>query len=740
MDTCRWSLLRSAFLSVLALAPSLLTTPAFAQGNGVPRPDHVVMVIDENKPFNRIVGVAAAPYINSLVQRGALFFSSYAIRHPSQPNYIALLSGSTHGVNDDNCVSRIQGENLGSELFGAGFTFAGYSESMPAVGFRGCSHGGYERKHNPWVNFTNVPPTANLPFTAFPSDFTQLPTLSIVVPNQRNDMHDGSVAEGDRWLETHLGPYIDWAMTHHSLFLLTWDEGKNGTDNRILTLMVGEQVQPGLYAERVDHYTVLRTLLEMYGLEPMGFATNRDPITSIWQEGAASSPITVRLSEPAPNGIHAGPATIPLVAEAGSSNGLITRVEFFERSRLLGIVTHAPFTLSSGSLAPGDYYFVAKATDATGARRTSATVPVHVFDPFPPVQGLYQGLAYPTNGVAAASSGSMTAQVSARGALTAQLRLGRRSVRLGGAFDSAGRAEIVTRLPRTPDNPPGVTNYLRASLALDLTNGTDRLEGTLSEWRLDGSGLLDSNVVASLVADRAVFLARTNPTRLAGRYTLLLAGSTQGVNSPGGDGSAAVTLAPNGSIRATGLLGDGTPFSTGAGLAKDGRWPFYVPVQGGSGTLIGWVQFTNATGLAEVELGGGLIWIQTALSNPRGKVYPDGFVTTTGVNGSGYTGATNSSHRILSWTAGLLTCEGGNLSGPFTNRIQLQANGAISGLERGAVTARLAERTGLWQGKTVDPFTSRPLLLRGAVWQSQNLAAGFFSGTNRTGRAVLTLE
>src|SRR5262245_33301714 len=212
---------------------------------GVPRPDHVLVVIEENKSFGAIIDSPSAPYINSLARRGALFISSFAITHPSQPNYLALFSGSTHGIGDDSCPHTLRGANLASELFDAGFSFAGYSESMPHAGSKGCTAGSYARKHNPWVNFTNVPASANLTFLDFPAQFSDLPTVAIVVPNLDNDMHDGSISRGDTWLRDHLDPYINWALTNNSLFLLTWDEGHNGSDNRIVTLAVGAMVQPG---------------------------------------------------------------------------------------------------------------------------------------------------------------------------------------------------------------------------------------------------------------------------------------------------------------------------------------------------------------------------------------------------------------------------------------------------------------------------------------------------------------
>ncbi|HEY7415588.1 MAG TPA: alkaline phosphatase family protein, partial [Ktedonobacteraceae bacterium] len=129
----------------------------------IQKPDHVVIVIEENHAYTQIIDSSSAPYINSLAAQGALFTNSHAVAHPSQPNYLALFSGSTQGITDDSCPHTFSGANLGSELIGAGLSFAGYSESSPKVGFTECTEGGvpiiddlYARKHAPWVNFTNV--------------------------------------------------------------------------------------------------------------------------------------------------------------------------------------------------------------------------------------------------------------------------------------------------------------------------------------------------------------------------------------------------------------------------------------------------------------------------------------------------------------------------------------------------------------------------------------------------------
>lgn len=259
-----------------------------SQVAAVPRPDHVVVVVMENHSSTNIIGNPAAPYINSLATSGASMTQSYAITHPSQPNYIALFSGSTNGVTGDSCPYTFSTPNLGAELIAAGLRFGGYSESMPSIGYTGCAVNNYARKHNPWVNFTNVPAASNLPLTSFPTDFSSLPTVSFVIPNLLNDMHDGTVAQADTWLQGQVDGYVTWAKQHNSILLLTWDEDDNRAGNQIPTLFVGAGITTGQYSEHIDHYTVLRTLQDAYGLAPIGASATADPILDIWTPPAGT--------------------------------------------------------------------------------------------------------------------------------------------------------------------------------------------------------------------------------------------------------------------------------------------------------------------------------------------------------------------------------------------------------------------------------------------------------------------
>jgi phospholipase C len=275
---------RFGLLACLVLAGAGLTTAGAASAATVPpRFDHIVVVMEENHSFDDIIGSTSAPYINSLAAQGASFTDSFAVTHPSQPNYVALFSGSTQGLTSDSCPHTFTGDNLGNQVRTAGLSFTGYSESLPADGSTVCTSGEYARKHSPWTNFSDLPTTVNKKFSEFPTDFTTLPTVSFVIPNLLDDMHDGTIAEGDTWLRTNLDAYVQWASAHNSLLIVTWDEDDNSQNNQIPTLFVGAHVTPGNYTEHITHYNVLRTLEDAYGLAHLGNSATATPITDVWQ-------------------------------------------------------------------------------------------------------------------------------------------------------------------------------------------------------------------------------------------------------------------------------------------------------------------------------------------------------------------------------------------------------------------------------------------------------------------------
>jgi phosphatidylinositol-3-phosphatase len=275
--------------SVAALAAVAITTHGSApavrtDASSIPVPAHIVVVMEENHSYSDIIGnTSQAPYFNTLAGQGALLTSSHAVTHPSEPNYMALFAGSTFGLSADTCPAN-EGNtaNLGSELLASGGTFKGYSEGLPKTGSTTCSSGSYARKHSPWINFSNVPTSDSVALTSFPTDYSTLPNLSFVIPNLDDDMHDGTITAADTWLKNKLSAYATWAKSNNSLLIVTWDEDDYTENNQVPTIIVGQSVKTGHYTETVNHYNLLATLEQIYGLTRVGSSASATPITDIW--------------------------------------------------------------------------------------------------------------------------------------------------------------------------------------------------------------------------------------------------------------------------------------------------------------------------------------------------------------------------------------------------------------------------------------------------------------------------
>jgi hypothetical protein len=301
--------------SLVLIAVVVLSVRAFAQSSDsagrhaeLPKFDHIVVVVEENKYYGQVIGSDAAPYINNVLKaEGANLTRMYAEEHASEGNYFWMFSGSNQGVGYADVIPGkrthrvypFKTDNLGRQLFAKGFTFRGYAEDLPHVGSTVVARGHYARKHVPWISFGNIPQgsnpdsSTNLQFDQFPSDFSKLPTVAFVIPNLVNDMHDPgnrpqvAVKNGDDWLKKHIDAYYQWAKTHNSLLVVTFDESDDPTgfvgltdpaskyidiENRIPTIFAGAHVKPGDYAEAkgVTHVNLLRTIEAIYGLDRSG--------------------------------------------------------------------------------------------------------------------------------------------------------------------------------------------------------------------------------------------------------------------------------------------------------------------------------------------------------------------------------------------------------------------------------------------------------------------------------------
>ncbi|HUI65473.1 MAG TPA: alkaline phosphatase family protein, partial [Bacteroidota bacterium] len=301
------SLALSCFLVLGARLYAQSADSTAGQGD-LPRFDHIVIVVEENKYYDQVIGKESAPYINGVLRaEGANLTHMFAEEHNSEGNYFWLFSGSNQGVGYLDVVpSRrthrvypFQTPNMGQELLQKGFTFRGYAEDLPATGSTVAKSGHYVRKHVPWISFGNIPQgsdpalSTNLQLRQMPADYSKLPTVCFVIPNLVDDMHDpGShpdiaVKNGDAWLKKNIDPYYQWAKGHNSLLILTFDESDDPSgyvgltdpssryvdiQNKIPTIFAGAHVRHGDYEEGigVTHVNILRTIEAIYGLHPSG--------------------------------------------------------------------------------------------------------------------------------------------------------------------------------------------------------------------------------------------------------------------------------------------------------------------------------------------------------------------------------------------------------------------------------------------------------------------------------------
>jgi phospholipase C len=255
-----------------------------------PVPDfaHIIVVVFENKDESQIIGSDDAPTFNQFAQRYARLSRYTAVTHPSLPNYLALVSGSTHGIHSDCTSCIVNAPNLSDTLRRAGRSWKTYAENLPRPGYTGAFRGRYAKKHNPFLYFRDVvrnPARRNriVPLTQLALDLhaRALPDFSLVVPNMCNSMHDCSVETGDAWLRRLLPPLLELPKT--AVFVV-FDEGRTRGGNRVPALVLGTAVRPGVQSAQVTgHYGLLRTVEAAWGLPLLGNSARAAPITGIWR-------------------------------------------------------------------------------------------------------------------------------------------------------------------------------------------------------------------------------------------------------------------------------------------------------------------------------------------------------------------------------------------------------------------------------------------------------------------------
>ena len=275
----------SAGATVPTTAPRAVSVPDFR---------HVVIVVFENHEASSIAGNPDAPTFSALARRYAALTDYTAVAHPSLPNYLALVSGSTQGISSDcwNCIVRAR--SLADTLAAAGKTWKTYAEDLPYPGFTGGSAGRYAKKHDPFLYFRDVAGSLArrnrvVPYTQLARDVAthRLPDFSLVIPNLCDDMHDCSVATGDAWLKAHIVPLLGSPEVRRSVVFVVFDEGTSDTGGggRVEALALGPTVRPGSrFTRATNHYGLLRTIEDAWGLPRLGLSRKGTPVGGIWRK------------------------------------------------------------------------------------------------------------------------------------------------------------------------------------------------------------------------------------------------------------------------------------------------------------------------------------------------------------------------------------------------------------------------------------------------------------------------
>lgn len=266
--------------------PSPAPSAPGSTSSGIPPFEHIYVIVMENKEYGSVIGRTDAPFINDLAAQYVLATNYTAVSHPSEPNYLALFSGSTQGVADDG-IHNLPGENLADQIEAAGKTWRVFAENDRTDCFKGLvavngedGQGTYARKHNPAISFTNISgsPARCANITDLHHFDPAAANYELIVPNLCHDMHDCSVALGDSFLKDLVSRILSRQEWQESgLLFIVWDEGTSGVGGggHVPLLAVSNLARKGFrYGAPANHYSLLRTIEDAWGMPCLNLACN----------------------------------------------------------------------------------------------------------------------------------------------------------------------------------------------------------------------------------------------------------------------------------------------------------------------------------------------------------------------------------------------------------------------------------------------------------------------------------
>jgi len=261
--------------------------------------DHVLVIVLENQDQEVAI---SDPYLKSLAGQGANLTDFHGLVHPSYANYLGMVAGKLYPTHGDKQID-IPDETIADRLTVKGLTWKNYAEGYPGNCFLKATTGRYARKHVPFMSFTRVQHGACqyvVPGTQFDQDLADLarpdasgssafPNYAFYSPDLDDDGHDTGLKGGTAWLKGFLDPLLqNKAFTKHTLTVVTYDESgqsKAGDTNHIYTVLLGDMVKPGGYGQPCNHYSVLRTVEDNFGLEPLADGDRHaEAIAGVWKD------------------------------------------------------------------------------------------------------------------------------------------------------------------------------------------------------------------------------------------------------------------------------------------------------------------------------------------------------------------------------------------------------------------------------------------------------------------------
>jgi uncharacterized repeat protein (TIGR02543 family) len=370
----------------------------------------------------------------------------------------------------------------------------------------------------------------------------------------------------------------------------------------------------------------------------------------------------------------------------------------------------------SMTAAPGAGYILSnwigsaasESTTLTFTMQSNANVTAQfVPNPFPAVQGTYNGLYYQEDGVEHHSSGFLRVTVTDRGSFSASLRSVGRTNAFTGQFNAGGRAQKTVSRTGLP--------ALTINMQLPLGAGSEELSGTVS----------DGSWSASYLADRSGWDTTNNPYQ--GRYSLVLPGQAGDTTSPAGHGYGSALIDRAGNLLLSGRSADGQILGQSVPLSRSGEWPLYVGLYRGKGSILSWLTLRNDQA---APVNGLLSWIKSP--STATAFYRAGFSNELTVVGSAYVGSTT--NRVIRMDEGAVIATDGNLASPLTNIVRLTPASTISVTAGTGFTMTLDRTTGRFTGSFRIPGTSTSRTFYGTLLQNADEGYGHFLGTDQSGQ------